>query len=159
MWEIKNKLFFHLLGNTLLCSIANNFIWFALVFWAYLETKSIMLSSFIWGIYLFVILISGIFFGALLDHNKKKNVMLTSTWVVLLFFVVSGTIFFSQPWEAFSSIESFPLWLMIICVLLWVIVGNIRMIAMSTMMTLLFYVASSVYWSFWANYFAKSGAF
>ncbi len=138
MWEIKNKLFFHLLGNTLVCSIANNFIWFALVFWAYLETKSIMVSSFIWGIYLFAVLISGIFFGALVDHNRKKNIMLGSTSVALFFFLVSGGIFFITPLETFSSITSFPLWLLIICIMLWVIIGNIRMIAMSTMMTLLF---------------------
>lgn len=138
MWEIKNKLFFHLLGNTLVCSIANNFIWFALVFWVYLETKSIMVSSFIWGIYLFAVLISGIFFGALVDHNRKKNIMLGSTSVALFFFLVSGGIFFITPLETFSSITSFPLWLLIICIMLWVIIGNIRMIAMSTMMTLLF---------------------
>ncbi len=138
MQYVKNKLFFHLLGNTLVCSVATNFIWFALVFWAYLETKSIMVSSFIGGIYLFVVLISWIFFGAFVDHNKKKNVMLISTWGAFLFFLLSGIIFFTQPLENFTTITSFSLWGLIICIMLWVIIGNIRMVAMSTMMTLLF---------------------
>jgi DHA3 family multidrug efflux protein-like MFS transporter len=69
-----NKLFFHLLWNTFLASIASNFVWFALVFWVYLETKSITLTSFIWGLYLFIVLISWIFFGAFVDHYKKKIV-------------------------------------------------------------------------------------
>lgn len=138
MWEIKNKLFFHLLGNTLLCSIANNFIWFAFVFWAYLETKSIMVSSFVGWIYLFVVFISGIFLWALVDHNKKKNVMLGSTGIAFLFFLLAGVIFFLNPAENFTSLTSIPLWLLMIAILVWVIIGNIRMIAMSTMMTLLF---------------------
>lgn len=138
MQYIKNKLFFHLLGNTLVCSVATNFIWFALVFWAYLETKSIMVSSFIGWIYLFVVLISWIFFGAFVDHNKKKNVMLVSTWGAFSLFLLSGVIFLSQPIENFTTITSFSLWGLIICIMLWVIIGNIRMIAMSTMMTLLF---------------------
>ncbi|MDD2907449.1 MAG: MFS transporter [Candidatus Gracilibacteria bacterium] len=138
MTPIKNKLFFHLLGNTILCSVANNFIWFALVFWVYLETKSIMVTSFIGGLYLFAVLISGIFFGAVVDHNKKKNVMIGSTGVSLLFFIISAIIFFSFPLEIFTKSNSILLWLLIIAIMFGVIIGNIRMITMSTMMTLLF---------------------
>lgn len=138
MTQIKNKLFFHLLWNTILCSIANNFIWFALVFWAYLETKSIMVTSFIWWLYLFAVLISWIFFWAIVDHHKKKNVMIWSTWVALLFFSISAIIFFSFPLEVFTISSSIYLWLLIIAIMFWVIIWNIRNIAMSTMITLLF---------------------
>ena len=138
MLEIKNKLFFHLLWNTVLCTIAANFIWFALVFWAYLETKSIMISSLIWWLYLFAVLISWIYFWSLVDHNKKKNVMIGSTWVSLLFFIFSWILFFSVQNEVFTHASSWYLWLLILLILIWVIIENIRMIAMSTMMTLLF---------------------
>lgn len=138
MSEIKNKLFFHLLGNTLLCSVANNFIWFALVFWAYLETKSIMVTSFIWWLYLFVVLISGIFFGAFVDHHKKKFVMLTSTSWALFFFLLSWFLYYIFPLDEFTHSWSVVLWWLIIFIMFWVIIWNIRMIAMSTMMTILF---------------------
>lgn len=138
MWEIKNKLFFHLLGNTFLCSVANNFMWFALSFWAYLETKSIMVTSFIGWMYLFSVLVSWVFFWALVDHNKKKNVMLLSTLISFFFFVVAGFIYAFAPEWVFQNFSSWYLWIFVVVILLWVIVGNIRMIAMSTMMTLLF---------------------
>lgn len=41
------KLFLHILGNTVLASFANMFLWFALVFWAYLETRSVLITSLI----------------------------------------------------------------------------------------------------------------
>lgn len=138
MWEIKNKLFFHLLGNTFLCSVANNFMWFALSFWAYLETKSIMVTSFIGWMYLLSVLVSWVFFWAFVDHHKKKFVMLSSTIASFFFFSLAGGIYFSAPEWVFQNISSPYLWFFAVAVLFWVIVWNIRMIAMSTMMTLLF---------------------
>lgn len=34
--------FYALLGNTLIASITNAFIWFTVTFWAYLETESVL---------------------------------------------------------------------------------------------------------------------
>ena len=133
-----NKLFLHLLWNTFLASIASNFVWSALVFWVYLETKSITLTSFIWGLYLFIVLISWIFFGAFVDHYKKKIVMLISTWLAFLFFIFAGSLFIYFPLEFFTYASSIYLRIFIILIMLGVIIWNIRIVAMSTMMTLLF---------------------
>ncbi|MGH8942360.1 MAG: MFS transporter, partial [Acidimicrobiia bacterium] len=44
---------FHLLvANTVIASTANNFLWFALVFWVYLETRSVIATSVIGGVYM-----------------------------------------------------------------------------------------------------------
>jgi hypothetical protein len=34
------RTFYHIASNTLLTTLANFFLWFALVFWVYLETRS-----------------------------------------------------------------------------------------------------------------------
>jgi DHA3 family multidrug efflux protein-like MFS transporter len=43
------KAFNQLVINTLLASVTNNFLWFALTFWVYLETRSVVASSVIGG--------------------------------------------------------------------------------------------------------------
>jgi|GEM_PF-6700819 len=44
------KTFYHLLVNTLVVSIANSFVWFALTFWIFLQTKSVLVTSIIAGL-------------------------------------------------------------------------------------------------------------
>ena len=39
------RTFYHIASNTLLTTLANFFLWFALVFWVYLETRSLLASS------------------------------------------------------------------------------------------------------------------
>ena len=34
------RTFYHVVANTLVVSITNFFVWFALIFWLYLETQS-----------------------------------------------------------------------------------------------------------------------
>lgn len=133
-----SKLFTHILANTLIASIANNFLWFALVFWAYLETRSVLVTSLIWGVYLVASLVCGVFFGAIVDHNKKKNVMFWSTTLSFFWFLLAGIVFLSHEIQAFHSIYSPQLWLLITLILVGTIAGNIRMIALSTIVTILF---------------------
>ncbi len=85
---MKNTLFRHILVNNMLVSIASNFLWFALVFWAYLETRSVMITSLVGGIYLVANLTSGIYFGSIVDHHKKKNVMAVSSAISLVCFCI-----------------------------------------------------------------------
>lgn len=132
------RLFFHILGNTLLASVANNFLWFALVFWAYIETRSVLVTSLIGGLYLWAVLLSWIFFWAIVDHHKKKYTMLGSTTLSFVLYIVTALLFFSHPIEVFTKASNPILWVLIITIMLAVVVWNIRNIAMSTMMTLLF---------------------
>ena len=47
---------FHLLvANTLVASVTNNFLWFALTFWIYLETRSVLATAIIGGGYMLLV--------------------------------------------------------------------------------------------------------
>ena len=57
------KAFYHLLGDTLFVSVINATVWFAITFYAYLQTQSVMVTGIIGGIYLVATAISGFWFG------------------------------------------------------------------------------------------------
>lgn len=133
-----SQLFLHILGNTILAGFANMFLWFALVFWAYLETRSVMITSLIGGLYMILTLVGGIYFGSLVDHHRKKNMMGYSTLVSTSFYVLAFLLYLSQDIEIWKDPGHPLLWIFILLIMIGGVVGNIRMIALSTVVTLLF---------------------
>ncbi|MBA3724337.1 MAG: MFS transporter [Candidatus Levybacteria bacterium] len=131
------KTFYQLLGNSLIVNIANGYVWFALIFWAYLETKSVIATSIMGGIYLVFTAASGIWFGSIVDHNKKKTAMQMSTFATLVFFILSLLFYQFTPKEAFKSVANWELWVITVLILGGAIVGNIRNIAIPTLVTIL----------------------
>lgn len=129
--------FYHLLGNTVIVSIINFTVWFAITFFAYLETKSVLTTSLIAGFYLVATAGTGIWFGSLVDHHKKKTMMMVSSWLSLALYAVSLAVYLVSPPEAFRDPGSVILWLLIALLTLGVIVGNIRTIALPTLVTIL----------------------
>ena len=47
-----DRTFVHLLVNTLLVSVINFTVWFAITFWVFLETKSVLATGMVAGIFL-----------------------------------------------------------------------------------------------------------
>src|SRR3712207_9575373 len=78
-----HRVFLHLLVNTLLVGVMNFTVWFAITFWVYLETRSVLATGMVAGIFLVATALSGIWFGSLVDHYRKKRVMQGSTLVSL----------------------------------------------------------------------------
>ena len=72
----RRRTFFHLLTNTLVVSVINYTLWFAVTFYVYLQTRSVFATGMIAGIFLAFTALSGIWFGSLVDHHKKKQMML-----------------------------------------------------------------------------------
>ena len=71
---------FHLLVvNTLVASVTNNFLWFALTFWVYLETRSVMATAVIGGGYMLLLAVSGIVVGTFVDQHRRRTSMLLSS--------------------------------------------------------------------------------
>jgi DHA3 family multidrug efflux protein-like MFS transporter len=67
------RAFVHLLVNTLRVSVINFTVWFAVTFWVFLETKSVLATGMVAGIFLATTAVSGIWFGSLVDHYGKED--------------------------------------------------------------------------------------
>lgn len=131
------KTFYQILANTLLANVTNMTVWFALIFFIYLETHSVTATSVVSGIYLVVVAVSGIWFGSLVDHNKKKNVMILSGFVSFVIYVLGFVMYISTPAETWKNATSPTLWTLVPLLLLGVIAGNLRGIALPTLVTIL----------------------
>lgn len=115
----------------------NNFVWFALTYWVYLSTKSVISTSLVGGTFLVAAAVSSVWLGSLVDKHRKKQVMLWSNIVTLIFFVLGFLLYILQPQEVFASVLNPQLWLMIVLLMAGVIAGAIYGIAVPTMVTLL----------------------
>jgi len=131
------KTFYQILANTLLANVTNMTVWFALIFFIYLETRSVTATSIVSGIYLVAVAVSGIWFGSLVDHNKKKNVMILSGLVSLVIYSIGFVVYLTVPAETWKNAASLTLWTFVPLLLLGVIAGNLRGIALPTLVTIL----------------------
>ena len=68
--------FYAVLANSLAAFLTNTFVWFAVTFWVYLETQSVIATSVMAGVYSITVAVSGFFLGSLVDRYPKKRVML-----------------------------------------------------------------------------------
>lgn len=132
------KLFYRLLANTLLSSVTNAFVWFALTFWVFLETKSVLATSLIAGSFAVLNMLGAFFFGGIVDRNKKRTAMILSSAGSLAAYVIGAILFFTTAPEAFADPSSGRLWLFIIILMCGSVAGNLRTIALATTVTLLF---------------------
>lgn len=129
---------FHaILANSLLQNVVNFTVWFALVFWAYLETQSVFVTGMIGGIHLAFTGAFAIWFGSLVDHHRKRPVMLGSSAASLALYAAALGVWQLSPPGAMADTAGLALWGFIVLVMLAVIAGNIRMIALATLVTVL----------------------
>jgi MFS transporter, DHA3 family, multidrug efflux protein len=129
---------FHLiLANNLVQNITNFTVWFAVTFWAFLETRSVFVTGMLGGIYLVLTATFAIWFGSLVDHHRKKMVMLASSAGSFLFYIAALALYALIPEAELTRLEGSGLWGFILVVMLAVICGNLRMIALPTLVTAL----------------------
>lgn len=129
---------FHItLANSLAAFITNNFVWFAVTFWVYLETKSVIATSVMAGVFTLTVAFSGFLLGSLVDRYPKKRVMLLSSIISLVLYAIASFIFVTTPYEVFADASNVRLWMFIVLALVGAIGGNLRAIALSTLVTIL----------------------
>jgi MFS transporter, DHA3 family, multidrug efflux protein len=131
------RTFYGLLANTLIAAVTNTLVWFALTFWVYLETRSVIATSVMAGIFTVTVAGSGFFLGSLVDRYNKKRVMLFSSLVSLILYALALALYTTTPTEVFTNPASVQLWIFIVLSLFGAMAGNIRMIALSTLVTVL----------------------
>lgn len=131
------KAFYAILVNSLAASVINNFVWFAVTFWVFLETKSVIATSIMAGVFTVTIAVSGIFLGSIVDRHKKKTSMLVSGIASLALYAVAAALFVSTPRAAFADAGNPSLWLFIVLTLVGAMAGNLRGIALATLVTIM----------------------
>lgn len=131
------KTFYQILINTLVASITNLTVWFALTYYAYLQTHSVITTSVMSGSYLLLVAGTGFWLGSIVDHHQKKQVMLGSSLVSLLLYVISFGLYLAVDPVVFTSVSSPVLWIFVLLLLIGVLAGNLRNIALPTLVTLL----------------------
>jgi MFS transporter, DHA3 family, multidrug efflux protein len=138
MSDNPQQTFNFLLGNTLIASVTNSFIWFTVTFWVYLETESVLAASYVAGIFAVANMLSAVFFGSIVDRKRKKTAMVYSSVASLIFYALGSVLYFLNADADFSDPRSIVLWLIIGTLILGSVAGNLRMIALSTSVSLLF---------------------
>ena len=78
------KTFHLILANSLVAFIVNNFVWFAVTFWVFLETRSVIATSIMAGVFTLTVAFSGFLLASLVDRYPKKRVMMLSSIVSLV---------------------------------------------------------------------------
>lgn len=129
--------FHHVLGNNLVANVTNFTVWFAITFWTFLETQSVFATGMIAGLFLVLTAASGFWFGSLVDHNKKKRVMLASTLVCIGIYAVAFGLLTWVGEPAMRNVADWPIWAFIGLVMVGVIANNPRGIALPTLVTVL----------------------
>jgi len=131
------KNFYSVLINTLIANVTTSFLWFGLTFWVYLETRSVLATAIIGGSYMLLVAIFSLVFGTIVDHNKKKKVMLASSVITLATYLVAGGLFLVFPQSELIDWKTVAFWLFAGVILIGSVIENMRNIALSTTVTLL----------------------
>lgn len=131
------RTFHQLLVNTLIANVTGAFLWFALTFWTYLETRSVMATSIVSGLYMLLSSLTGTVFGAIVDAHRKKVCMVAATVVTLTAYVLAAGLYAVTPDDVITDWSRPTFWAFAGLVLLGGVVGGLRSIALSTTVTLL----------------------
>lgn len=131
------RLFLQVLANTMVANVTTSFLWFALTFWVYLETRSVLATGIIGGAYMLLIAFFAMLFGTIVDRHRKLRVMIFSSVVTLVSFALAGVVYLLQPESALVDLGGPWFWVFAGIILFGSVVEHMRNIALSTTVTLL----------------------
>ena len=101
-----------LLLNTLVSGVTSSFLWFALTFWVYLETRSVVVTGVVGGSFSISSAVLGPVFGTFVDRHRKKDAMLLATAISATSFVVATIVFVSVDAESLLELTNPWFWLL-----------------------------------------------
>ncbi|HET9347495.1 MAG TPA: MFS transporter [Candidatus Limnocylindrales bacterium] len=130
------RTFYLLVVNSLAASVTNNFLWFALTFWIYLETRNVVATAVVGGGFMLLMAISAMFFGTFVDRHRRRTSMLLSSGLTLAAFALAGLVYVASP-DGARDLGDPAFWAFTTLILIGAIAGNLRMVALSTTVTLL----------------------
>ena len=135
--EQRSRTFAGILVNTALANITTSYLWFALTFWVYLETRNVIATGVIGGAYMLLIALSSISFGTFVDRYRKLAVMRFAAIFTLVMFLLAGGIFLVTPAAGLLDLTQPWFWVFTLIILVGAVVENMRNVALSTTVTIL----------------------
>ncbi len=129
--------FANVLVNTLIANVTTSFLWFALTFWVYIETQSVLATGIIGGAYMLLVAFFAMVFGTIVDRHRKHTVMVLSSLISAGAFLVAGALYLWQPESALLDLGGPWFWLFSGVILFGGVIEQLRNIALSTTVTLL----------------------
>lgn len=131
------RTFLQVLVNTAVANLTTSYLWFALTFWVYLETRSVLATGIIGGAYMLLVALFGMVFGTIVDRRRKHQAMIMASTTTLVAFVVAGVMFLLVPERELLNLGGPWFWLFAGIILFGGVIENMRNIALSTTVTLL----------------------
>lgn len=131
------RVFYRLLVNTLLSGVTSSFLWFALTFWVYVETKSVVATGMIGGAYSLCAAVLGPVFGTFVDRHRKHSVMMLATLTTTVSFTAAAAVYVAVDNESLLDLREPWFWLLVAFTLFGSVASMMRSIALSTCVTLL----------------------
>ena len=131
------RAFYQVLANTAIANVTTSYLWWGLTFWAYLETRSVLATAIIGGSYMLLVAVFGVVFGVIVDRTKKKAVMVLSSTITLVTYLIAGALYLSFPESVLVDWGGPWFWVFAAVILVGGVVENLRNIALSTTVTLL----------------------
>lgn len=126
-----------MLVNTALANVTTSFLWFALTFWVYIQTQSVLATGIIGGAYMLLVSVSAMFFGTLVDRFRKHTVMVLSSMMSAAAFLIAGGLYLWHPESVLLDLGGIWFWLFVGIILAGGVIEQLRNIALSTTVTLL----------------------
>jgi len=126
----KARAFRALLVNTLVSGVTGSFVWFALIFWAYLETRSVVATAVIGAAYSLAMAFIGPAFGTFVDRNRKHTAMLLATAISVVTFGLATALFVLVDAGTLLSLTSVWFWVLVALTLSGSVAGSMRGIAL-----------------------------
>jgi len=131
------RTFAQVLVNTAVANVTTSFLWFALTFWVYLETRSVLATGIIGGAYMLLVALFSMVFGTIVDRHRKHLVMVFAGAVTLVSFGIGLVFYMAFPESTLLDLGGPMFWLFSGIILFGAVVENMRNIALSTTVTLL----------------------
>jgi len=129
--------FRRLVANTLVLGVTSSFVWFALTFWVYLETRSVVATGVVGAAFSLSSALIGPVFGTFVDHHRKHRAMVLATTVAAACFLAATAVFLIVPSDRLLQLTSPLFWLLVAVTLVGAVAGSMRGIALSTCVSLL----------------------
>jgi MFS transporter, DHA3 family, multidrug efflux protein len=129
--------FRQLMVNSLVSGVTSTFLWFALTFWVYLETRSVVTTGVIAGTFSLVAAIVGPFIGTFVDHHRKHTSLVVTSAVAVAGFAVATAVFYGHGTDGLLQLDNPWFWVLVGSTLTGSVAGNARAVVLATCVTIL----------------------